>query len=1027
MPGSTEMITPSTKQLWGSLEDSSKGTPESEKMLNLNDAMWREGQLPGGNGGTPPWNPTDLNLPRRSPAFPSVSEVPRSANGVKPAPSNPGGNLSNPSNGKAANPNPKSSPAPVSAPQTVASSSVTPKSEGPGSGVKFDSMSMVEYVLGNGPTQKSIEESMARLNLKTEVEIKKEEPDENEASSGPEGAGGENGFRALGSRQPSPSNETNGIKQEIKEESPVDSNFSQVIMDHNSVPFGSLAPPDGHFQLPHLHGIGGPPHGPSSGPPLLGLNGAHQDGFSHDNQNVYRSHSSLQGGAGGTNGSVNSNGAGSGNSAAVAASQQAAALALLPHQQQTQQFLTAQQIASLQAYGPAGAGGGSPYLINAQDQYLPAGALVPGQGGALPLLPISYPYGLPWGVYPAAGLLQQNGGGNASNGGPNPLGQAPSGQNSQGSSGAIRRPGTPGTPGSDVAPGYQQMVPAFYDQTGNLVRLGSVPPLRLLPPAGQLLINNAAIAAAAAGLGNAAAGRNTLPGFGGNNNNLGSLGGGASAASLSASLSGFSSGRRDSADRNTSNSGFSPSLNEQPFGKSSNKSSGGWPNNYGPIGVSAGGLNMNSGSLTPPPPGGLRNGLGGLNFNGGADRFNSDMRNGAGGGVFGSFGSNNLFSSNSSSSNGVGGKTPRHNSCSSIEKPSPSRSRLLEDFRNNRFPSITLRDLSDHVVEFSQDQHGSRFIQQKLEKAPSTDKQIVFQEILAAAYVLMTDVFGNYVIQKFFDFGSPEQKDALVQKLRTHVQSLALQMYGCRVIQKALESINLEQQKLLIAELEGNVLKCVKDQNGNHVVQKCIESVEPSCLQFIIDSFKGQVFSLSTHPYGCRVIQRILEHCQPEQTSPILEELHQNMSDLLQDQYGNYVVQHVLEHGNTEDKSKIVSAVRGNVLSLSQHKFASNVVEKCVQNASRPERAILIDEVCSLEGPQCPLHSMMKDQYANYVVQKMIDVAEQSQRKILMHKIKPHVSTLRKYTYGKHILAKLEKYFLKNNTDLGPIGPPGSL
>ena len=68
---------------------------------------------------------------------------------------------------------------------------------------------------------------------------------------------------------------------------------------------------------------------------------------------------------------------------------------------------------------------------------------------------------------------------------------------------------------------------------------------------------------------------------------------------------------------------------------------------------------------------------------------------------------------------------------------------------------------------------------------------------------------------------------------------------------------------------------------------------------------------------------------------------------------------------------------------------------------------------------------MMKDQYANYVVQKMIDVAEPGQRKALMHKIKPHCSTLRKYTYGKHILAKLDKYFLKNNTDLGPIGPPG--
>ena len=54
-------------------------------------------------------------------------------------------------------------------------------------------------------------------------------------------------------------------------------------------------------------------------------------------------------------------------------------------------------------------------------------------------------------------------------------------------------------------------------------------------------------------------------------------------------------------------------------------------------------------------------------------------------------------------------------------------------------------------------------------------------------------------------------------------------------------------------------------------------------------------------------------------------------------------------------------------------------------------------------------------------------IAQTSQRKILMHKIRPHISTLRKYTYGKHILAKLEKYFLKNNTDLGPIGPPGSM
>lgn len=98
------------------------------------------------------------------------------------------------------------------------------------------------------------------------------------------------------------------------------------------------------------------------------------------------------------------------------------------------------------------------------------------------------------------------------------------------------------------------------------------------------------------------------------------------------------------------------------------------------------------------------------------------------------------------------------------ERP-PGRSRLLEDFRNQRYPNLQLRELTNHIVEFSQDQHGSRFIQQKLERATVPEKQLVFNEILVAAYSLMTDVFGNYVIQKFFEFGTPEQKSTLAQKV----------------------------------------------------------------------------------------------------------------------------------------------------------------------------------------------------------------------------------------------------------------------
>ncbi|XP_078397662.1 pumilio homolog 2-like isoform X11 [Cetorhinus maximus] len=631
-------------------------------------------------------------------------------------------------------------------------------------------------------------------------------------------------------------------------------------------------------------------------------------------------------------------------------------------------------------------------------------------------------------------------------------------------------------------PGYQVLAPAaYYDQTGALVvgpgaRTGLGTPVRLVASTPVIISSAAAQAAAAASAGGtasslAAAANGLFRPIGTQqqqqqqqqNNNLqsnsfygssslsnssqssslfshgpGQLGNtslsfgstNSLGAAIGSALGGFGSAvgssgsssvsRRDSLSTSSDlykrpNSSLAP-IGQQFY------SSLGFSSSPGPIGMPLPSQTP-SHSLTPPPSlsshgsssslhlGGLTNGSG--RFISAAPGAEAKSRSG--------IGSSSLFSSSSQLF------PPSRLRYSRSDIMPSGRSRLLEDFRNNRFPNLQLRDLVGHIVEFSQDQHGSRFIQQKLERATPAERQMVFSEILQAAYQLMTDVFGNYVIQKFFEFGSLDQKLALAQRIRGHVLPLALQMYGCRVIQKALESISADQQVIndMVKELDGHVLKCVKDQNGNHVVQKCIECVQPQSLQFIIDAFKGQVFVLSTHPYGCRVIQRILEHCTPEQTLPILEELHQHTEQLVQDQYGNYVIQHVLEHGRPEDKSKIVAEIRGKVLALSQHKFASNVVEKCVTHASRAERALLIDEICCQnDGPHSALYTMMKDQYANYVVQKMIDVAEPAQRKIIMHKIRPHITTLRKYTYGKHILAKLEKYYMKNSTDLVSIGGP---
>ncbi|XP_021248851.1 pumilio homolog 2 isoform X11 [Numida meleagris] len=669
----------------------------------------------------------------------------------------------------------------------------------------------------------------------------------------------------------------------------------------------------------------------------------------------------------------------------------------------------------------------NPYIISAAppgtDPYTAAGLAAAATLAGPAVVPPQY-YGVPWGVYPA-NLFQQQAAAANTTANQQAASQAQQGQQPVLRAGATQRPLTPsqgqqGQQAESLAaaaaanpalafgqglatgmPGYQVLAPtAYYDQTGALVvgpgaRTGLGAPVRLVASTPVIISSAAAQAAAAASAGGTA---NNLTGA--TNGLFRPLGAQPQQQQqqTNSSLQSNSFYGSNSLTNNSPNSSLfshgpgQPGSTSLGFGSSSSLGAA--------IGSALGGFGSS---------GGLTNGSG--RYISAAPGAEAKYRSAAS--------TSSLFSSTSQLF------PPSRLRYSRSDIMPSGRSRLLEDFRNNRFPNLQLRDLSGHIVEFSQDQHGSRFIQQKLERATPAERQMVFNEILQAAYQLMTDVFGNYVIQKFFEFGSLDQKLALATRIRGHVLPLALQMYGCRVIQKALESISPDQQNEMVKELDGHVLKCVKDQNGNHVVQKCIECVQPQSLQFIIDAFKGQVFVLSTHPYGCRVIQRILEHCTAEQTLPILEELHQHTEQLVQDQYGNYVIQHVLEHGRPEDKSKIVSEIRGKVLALSQHKFASNVVEKCVTHASRAERALLIDEVCCQnDGPHSALYTMMKDQYANYVVQKMIDMAEPAQRKIIMHKIRPHITTLRKYTYGKHILAKLEKYYLKNSADLGPIGGP---
>ena len=356
-------------------------------------------------------------------------------------------------------------------------------------------------------------------------------------------------------------------------------------------------------------------------------------------------------------------------------------------------------------------------------------------------------------------------------------------------------------------------------------------------------------------------------------------------------------------------------------------------------------------------------------------------------------------------------------------KQHPPCSPLLEEFKAKKNQNWTTFDIQEHVVEFCQDQNGSRFIQQRLEVGDATEKELVMQEILPAIRRLRNDVFGNYVVQKLLDFGTPKIKSELKDTMVGEMLPLSLQMYGCRVVQKALEALDDKDLPGLIEEFRHNVVDCIHDQNGNHVIQKCIEVLSKktkkaqekgdmdtaaafgSQLDFVVDDILSNITSLSCHPYGCRVFQRILEHCPEPKKSKALDVIKLSHRTLLDDQYGNYVIQHVLQYGRDSDRDSILSIVIENgLLNLARQKFASNVVEKLLKYGNGNHRKAIVREMLHRVDDQAADGSsggtsfvllMVRDAYANYVVQTSLDVVPESQeKKELLAELNSHLDEL---------------------------------
>lgn len=347
------------------------------------------------------------------------------------------------------------------------------------------------------------------------------------------------------------------------------------------------------------------------------------------------------------------------------------------------------------------------------------------------------------------------------------------------------------------------------------------------------------------------------------------------------------------------------------------------------------------------------------------------------------------------------------------QRVSAEQRRQAQEAAQVKYASVHVNDLVGEIYGLCKDQHGCRFLQRKLDERDEQSVQTIFNEVKSHIIELMTDPFGNYLCQKLLESTNDEQRTVLIRSAMPAMSKIALNQHGTRALQKMIEFISTpEQTNLIIDALRYDVVQLIQDLNGNHVIQKCLNHLSPEDAQFIFDAVGANCIVVGTHRHGCCVLQRCIDHAPGLQKGKLVDQVINDAFSLVQDPFGNYVVQYILDLGEPRFTEPLCKSFESNVSFLSKQKFSSNVVEKCIRCCSQETRRFLVAEIMV----PAELEKVLRDSYANYVIQTAMDYADPETRSLLMEQIRPLLPAIRSTPHGRRIQTKLAEYDQRNNT-----------
>ncbi|KAF9610267.1 hypothetical protein IFM89_021828 [Coptis chinensis] len=315
------------------------------------------------------------------------------------------------------------------------------------------------------------------------------------------------------------------------------------------------------------------------------------------------------------------------------------------------------------------------------------------------------------------------------------------------------------------------------------------------------------------------------------------------------------------------------------------------------------------------------------------------------------------------------------------------------------------------IFVLSSNQVGSQYLQRILTGGDLACVNKILNALEGRMVAVMTDPFGNYVFQKLLK--SCSINDQILELVLSIISSpdlisAAINQYGSLSIQKLLKTLKRLDSPLIgdvMVALQPGLLILMTNMSGRHLIGHCLKHLTYDQNEMIYTVANQVCLALATDRQGYLVLCSIIETIRDPLRRELLTTITNNAVHLSYEPIGNYVLQKVLQFQNPEYTRIICDQLKDNLVLLSMHKHSSHVVEKCLKSA---EMEFVASEFLETNK----VVQLAKDQYGNYVIQKVLEATKSKSPHLytsLVQALMPHLKQLQNHPNGRNVFNMLNK------------------